>query len=79
MGAISADLPVIYFPAGPMLRGNWHGQLLGSGSDAWNYWDEKRAGLITIQDWEEIENGIARSCGVCMTMGTTATMTSMLR
>jgi dihydroxy-acid dehydratase len=77
MGAISAGLPAIYFPAGPMLRGNWHGQVLGSGSDAWKYWDEKRAGLITIQDWEEIENGIARSCGVCMTMGTAATMTSM--
>ena len=72
MGAISAGLPAIYFPAGPMLRGNWHGQVLGSGSDAWKYWDEKRAGLITIEDWEEIESGIARSCGVCMTMGTAA-------
>ncbi|HUD68504.1 MAG TPA: L-arabinonate dehydratase [Candidatus Sulfotelmatobacter sp.] len=77
MGAISAGLPAIYFPAGPMLRGNWHGKVLGSGSDAWKYWDEKRAGLITIEDWEEIENGIARSSGVCMTMGTAATMTSL--
>src|SRR5262245_12810468 len=74
MGAISMGLPAIYCPAGPMLRGNWHGQILGSGSDAWKYWDEKSAGNITEADWAEIENGIARSFGTCMTMGTAATM-----
>jgi dihydroxy-acid dehydratase len=74
MGAISMGLPAIYVPAGPMLRGNWRGQQLGSGSDAWKYWDEKRAGRISEDDWEEIEGGIARSFGTCMTMGTAATM-----
>ena len=74
MGAISMGLPAIYVPAGPMLRGNWHGKTLGSGSDVWKYWDEKRAGNITEADWDEIENGIARSFGTCMTMGTAATM-----
>jgi dihydroxy-acid dehydratase len=74
MGAISMGLPFIYIPAGPMLRGNWHGQQLGSGSDAWKYWDEKRAGNITEKDWSEIEGGIARSFGTCMVMGTAATM-----
>ena len=74
MGAISMGLPAIYCPAGPMLRGNWRGQTLGSGSDVWKYWDEKRAGKITEADWAEIENGIARSFGTCMTMGTAATM-----
>ncbi len=78
MGAISADLPTIFVPAGPMLRGNWHGKVLGSGSDSWKYWDEKRAGTITETDWAEIESGIARSYGVCMTMGTAATMTALL-
>ena len=67
-------IPSIYVPAGPMLRGNWHGQKLGSGSDVWKYWDEKRAGNITDDDWNEIEGGIARSFGTCMTMGTAATM-----
>jgi len=61
-------------PAGPMLRGNWQGRILGSGSDVWKYWDEKRAGNITEDDWNEIENGIARSFGTCMTMGTASTM-----
>ncbi len=74
MGAISMRVPAIYVPAGPMLRGNWRGQTLGSGSDAWKYWDEKRAGRIGDEEWNEIEGGIARSFGTCMVMGTAATM-----
>ena len=76
MGAITMDLPAIFVPAGPMLRGTWRGQTLGSGSDVWKYWDEKRAGAIGEREWEEIENGIARSPGHCMTMGTASTMTA---
>jgi dihydroxy-acid dehydratase len=76
MGALSMGLPTIYMPAGPMLRGNWHGQVLGSGSDTRKYWNELRAGTITERDWEEIEEGVARSPGHCMTMGTASTMTS---
>ena len=78
MGAISMGLPTIFVPAGPMLRGNWHGKTLGSGSDVWKYWDELRANNITGQDWRDIEEGIARSVGTCMTMGTASTMTSIL-
>jgi len=77
MGAISMNLPAIYLPAGPMLRGNWNGQVLGSGSDVWKYWAEKRAGNISDCEWLELEDGIARSPGHCMTMGTASTMTSM--
>ena len=76
MGAISMNLPAIFMPAGPMLRGSWRGAALGSGSDVWKYWAELRAGTITENDWEEIEHGIARSPGHCMTMGTASTMTS---
>src|SRR5271155_3921206 len=76
MGAISMDLPTIFLPAGPMLRGSWRGNALGSGSDVWKYWAELRAGTITSEDWGEIEQGIARSPGHCMTMGTASTMTS---
>ncbi len=76
MGAISMNLPAIFMPAGPMLRGNWRGNALGSGSDVWKYWAELRAGTITSEDWGEIEEGIARSPGHCMTMGTASTMTS---
>ena len=77
MGATSMNLPAIYMPAGPMLRGNWHGEHLGSGTDAWKYWAELRAGNINEHDWEEVEEGIARSPGHCMVMGTASTMTSV--
>jgi dihydroxy-acid dehydratase len=77
LGATSAGLPAIFMPAGPMLRGNWQGKQLGSGSDAWKYWDERRAGNITAKDWDAMQAGIARSYGVCMTMGTAATMTGL--
>ena len=77
MGAISLDLPMIFLPAGPMLRGNYKGKYLGSGSDGWKYWDELRAGNITDNDWSEVEVGIARSYGHCMTMGTASTMTAI--
>ena len=77
LGATSAGVPSIFVPAGPMLRGNWQGKVLGSGSDAFKYWDERRAGTISEKDWGEMEVGIARSYGVCMTMGTAATMTAL--
>ena len=77
MGATSMNLPAIFVPAGPMLRGNWAGQVLGSGSDAWKYWAERGAGRIDEATWREIEGGIARSYGHCMTMGTAATLTAL--
>ena len=77
LGATSAGLPAIFMPAGPMLRGNWHGKVLGSGSDAFKYWDERRAGTLSDKEWSEMEVGIARSYGVCMTMGTASTMTAL--
>jgi dihydroxy-acid dehydratase len=76
MGATSAGLPSIFVPAGPMLRGSFRGQTLGSGSDSWKFWDERRAGNISDADWAGIEGGIARSYGHCMTMGTASTMTA---
>ncbi|MBC8120043.1 MAG: dihydroxy-acid dehydratase [Burkholderiaceae bacterium] len=76
MGATSMNLPTIFMPAGPMLRGNMRGQPLGSGSDTWKYWAELRAGNITEEVMKEVEDGIARSAGHCMTMGTASTMTS---
>jgi dihydroxy-acid dehydratase len=76
MGATSMDLPAIFMPAGPMLKGNAAGETLGSGSDMFKNWEELRAGTITRDEWEEMLGGIARSPGHCMTMGTASTMTS---
>ena len=77
MGAISMNLPSIFLPAGPMLRGNWNGKPLGSGTDLWKFWTERCAGNLSDGDWTAIESGIARSPGFCMTMGTAATMTAL--
>jgi dihydroxy-acid dehydratase len=77
MGAFSADIPVIYMPCGPMMKGNFRGETLGSGTDVWKYWDEKRAGNLSWDEWCEIEDGIARSPGHCMTMGTASTLTAL--
>ena len=78
MGAISAGVPLIYLPAGPMLRGHFAGRTLGSGSDAWKYWDDRRAGKVSDAEWQGLQAGIARSAGTCMTMGTAATMTAIV-
>ena len=77
MGALSMNLPAIFLPAGPMLIGRWQGKQLGSGSDVWKYWSELRAGNITEEDWQGIEDGISRSAGTCMTMGTASTMAAV--
>ena len=78
LGALSAGVPFVFMPAGPMLRGNVKGKVLGSGSDTWKFWDERRAGKINATQWLEVEGGIARSHGHCMTMGTASTMASMV-
>ena len=77
MGGISMDLPMIFMPAGPMMRGHFGGKILGSGSDVWKYYAEKEAGRISEEQWKDMEGGIARSAGTCMTMGTASTMTSI--
>ena len=77
MGAFTMDLPCVFLPAGPMLRGRWRNETLGSGSDVWKYWAERCAGRLSCDAWNEIEDGIARSSGTCMTMGTASTMAAV--
>ncbi|WP_443057561.1 L-arabinonate dehydratase [Streptomyces sp. IBSBF 2806] len=76
MGAASVDLPTVFVPAGPMLPGHWRSEVLGSGTDMWKYWDDRRAGLIGDCELAELESGLARSPGHCMTMGTASTLTA---
>src|ERR1700685_190680 len=76
MGAASANILAIYLTAGPMVSGNCRGQKVGSGTDVWKFWDNARAGLVGDCELAELECGIARSPGHCMTMGTASTMTS---
>ena len=77
MGAASMDVPSIMVSGGPMLRGMWKNEELGSGTDLWKHWDERRAGRMSNEEWNEMEGCISRSPGHCMTMGTASTMTSI--
>ena len=77
MGAASMDIPSIVVPGGPMLNGKWRNQSIGSGTDVWKNWDERRAGRLSEEQWQEMEGSISRSAGHCMTMGTASTMTSL--
>jgi L-arabonate dehydrase len=77
MGAASADIPAIMVTGGPMLRGKWRTEELGSGTDAWRLWAERRAGQLTEEELCEAESCMSRSSGHCMVMGTASTMASM--
>src|SRR5205809_810018 len=77
MGAASADIPAIMVTGGPMLRGTWRTEELGSGTDVWRLWAERRAGRMTDEELCEVESCMSRSSGHCMVMGTASTMASM--
>lgn len=77
MGAISMNIPAIYIPAGASLSGNFKGEKIGTGTHTRKYWDEKRAGNLSDEDWLELEAKMTRSVGTCNTMGTASSLTSM--
>ncbi len=77
MGAASADVPAIMVTGGPMLKGKWREQEIGSGTDLWRLWAERRAGRLSEEEFCEAEACMSRSNGHCMVMGTASTMASM--
>jgi len=77
MGAASADLPAILVSGGPMLSGHFQGQLLGACTDCRRLTAEYQAGQLDADTYKEIEDGIVRSTGHCMVMGTASTMNSL--
>ncbi|UEM24578.1 dihydroxy-acid dehydratase (plasmid) [Skermanella mucosa] len=77
MGAASCDLPSIVISGGPMLNGKFRGADIGSGTDVWKFSEDVRAGRMPREHFMAAENGMSRSPGHCMTMGTASTMASM--
>jgi dihydroxy-acid dehydratase len=77
MGAASVGLPAMVVSSGPMLNGKFRGQDIGSGTDVWRFSEEVRAGDMSLEDFLSAESGMSRSHGVCMTMGTASTMSSL--
>ena len=78
MGACSVGLPTIVVPGGPMLNGRFRGECMGSGSFNWLIKEKQSVENYTEAEIHEVEIGVARSQGHCMTMGTASTMACMV-
>lgn len=78
MGAASVDLPTLCLTGGPMLNGKYKGADVGSGTAVWQFSEAVRSGQMSMAEFLDAEQGMARSAGHCMTMGTASTMASMV-
>ena len=75
MGAISMGLPAIYLPGRPdAARQLARAARWARAPTCGNTGTRSAPASISEADWSEMEDGIARSFGTCMTMGTAATM-----
>jgi dihydroxy-acid dehydratase len=74
MAAVSADLPTVVIPVGPMVVGHHKGEVLGACTDCRRLWAKYRAGDIDDQEIEAVNGRLAPSVGTCMVMGTASTM-----
>ena len=77
MGAASADVPAILVSGGPMLDGHFGGERLGACTDCRRLTAEHRAGALDDATYRAVEDGIVRSAGHCMVMGTASTMNAL--
>src|SRR3569833_2262310 len=74
MAAVSADLPTVVIPVGPMVVGHHKGEVLGACTDCRRLWAKYRAGVIADKEIEAVNGRLAPSVGTCMVMGTASTM-----
>jgi dihydroxy-acid dehydratase len=74
MAALSADLPTVVIPVGPMVVGHHRGEVLGACTDCRRLWGKHRAGEIDDVEIEAVSSRLAPSVGTCMVMGTASTM-----
>jgi dihydroxy-acid dehydratase len=74
MAALSADLPTVVIPVGPMVVGHHKGEVLGACTDCRRLWAKYRAGEIDDNEIEAVNGRLAPSVGTCMVMGTASTM-----
>lgn len=77
MAAVSADIPAVILPVGPMVVGHHRGEVLGACTDCRRLWGEHRGGRLDAAEMEEIAGRLAPSVGTCMVMGTASTIGAM--
>ncbi len=78
MGAVSADVPVVTVPVGPMVVGHHRGEVLGACTDCRRLWGLHRAGRMDEAEVEVVSGRLAPSVGTCMVMGTASTMAILI-
>jgi dihydroxy-acid dehydratase len=74
MGAVSADVPALVAPVGPMLAGWDTGERLGACTDCRRLWAAHRAGEIDDARLARARGRLMPTHGTCMVMGTASTM-----
>ena len=77
MGAISADVPSIIIPVGPMLAGHHEGRVLGACTDCRRLWAAFRAGELDQDGLDRAHDQLMPTAGTCMVMGTASTMAAL--
>src|ERR1700710_1682570 len=74
MAAVSADLPTVVIPVGPMVVGHHKGEVLGACTDCRRVWGKFRAGEIDEVEIEAVNGRLGPSGGTGMVMGTASSM-----
>jgi dihydroxy-acid dehydratase len=74
MGASSAGVPTVLVTGGARPPATFRGRRIGTGTDLWRLWDERRTGRLDDEAWAELEACLACGLGACNTMGTASTM-----
>jgi dihydroxy-acid dehydratase len=74
MGAASADIPTVLVTGGARAPAVFRGRRIGTGTDLWRLWDERRTGDLDDAGWRELEGCLGAGIGSCNTMGTASSM-----
>ncbi|HEV3187488.1 MAG TPA: dihydroxy-acid dehydratase [Acidimicrobiales bacterium] len=74
MGAFSTNLPTLLLVSGPRPVAVFEGRRIGTGTDLWRLWDERRAGQLSDDRWTDLERALTLGKGSCNTMGTASSM-----
>jgi dihydroxy-acid dehydratase len=74
MGAFSTNVPCLLLVSGPRPVAVFRGRRIGTGTDLWRMWDERRRGELSDDEWSELESALTLGKGTCNTMGTASSM-----
>ncbi|HVA52386.1 MAG TPA: dihydroxy-acid dehydratase [Acidimicrobiales bacterium] len=74
MGAFSTNVPTLLLVSGPRPVAVFEGRRIGTGTDLWRLWDERRAGELSDERWADVERALTVGNGSCNTMGTASSM-----